>query len=262
MGLFVLPDIPFSFLLALLPLFVVRSLIGAYQIRLFAEGQFRTLNASIVFSAVLFALVWIDANPASDLVQITAAMIVLLIVHINLQHLRDRTRSLPTLLSLGDWIRTLAAEPQPVRVGRITVPEWIHSRQKSDAVRVMRETFEDAGHLAFRSSSNLVFYQRITGDDAESHPHLTLQATTGGAANRAEILPTATENGLPLSNESSKRDGCSRSSMTCRGVRASSWQSFCLPSPTVSSWTCRRGRDAKPRAPCTTIWWWDCCRLP
>ena len=48
--LWVLPDIPFSFLLALLPLFVLRSLIGAYQIRLFAEGQFRTLNATILFS--------------------------------------------------------------------------------------------------------------------------------------------------------------------------------------------------------------------
>jgi hypothetical protein len=193
--LWVLPDIPFSFLLALLPLFVLRSLIGAYQIRLFAEAQFRTLNVSIVFSAVLFALVWIDANPASDLVQITAAMIVLLIVHINIQHLRDRTTSLPTLLSLGDWIRALAADPQPVRVGRITVPEWIDSRQKSDAVRVMRETFDSAGHLAFRSSSNLVFYQRITSDDAESQPHLALQTATGGAANRAEILPTATETG-------------------------------------------------------------------
>jgi len=193
--LFVLPDIPFSFLLALLPLFVLRSLIGAYQIRLFAEGQFRTLNATILFSAGLFALVWIDVNPASDLVQITAAMIVLLIVHINLQHLRDRTTSLPTLLSLGDWIRALAAEPKPVRVGRITVPDWIDSRQKSNAVKVMRETFDDAGHLAFRSSSNLVFYQRITGDDAERQPHLALQTTTGGAANRAEIVPTATENG-------------------------------------------------------------------
>jgi len=193
--LFVLPDIPFSFLLALLPLFVLRSLIGAYQIRLFAEGQFRTLNATILFSAGLFALVWIDVNPASDLVQITAAMIVLLIVHINLQHLRDRTTSLPTLLSLGDWIRALAAEPTPVRVGRITVPDWIDSRQKSNAVKVMRETFDDAGHLSFRSSSNLVFYQRITGDDAERQPHLALQTTTGGAANRAEIVPTATENG-------------------------------------------------------------------
>jgi hypothetical protein len=195
LALFVLPDIPFSFLLALLPLFVLRSLIGAYQIRLFAEGQFRTLNATILFSAGLFALVWIDVNPASDLVQITAAMIVLLILHINLQHLRDRTTSLPTLLSLGDWIRALAAEPQPVRVGRITVPEWIDSRQKSNAVKVMREKFDGAGHLAFRSSSNLVFYQQITGDDAERQPHVALQTATGGAANRAEIIPAATENG-------------------------------------------------------------------
>lgn len=193
--LWVLPDIPFSFLLALLPLFVLRSLIGAYQIRLFAEGQFRALNVSILFSAGLFALVWVDANPASDLVQITAAMIVLLIVHINLQHLRDRSTSLPTLLSLRDWIRTLAAESQPVRVGRITVPDWIDSRQKSEAVKVMREKFDGAGHLAFRSSSNLVFYQRITGDDADRQPHLALQTTTGGAANRAEIISAATENG-------------------------------------------------------------------
>ena len=42
------------------------QLIGAYQIRLFAEGQFRTLNATIVFSAGLLLLVWIDINPASD----------------------------------------------------------------------------------------------------------------------------------------------------------------------------------------------------
>jgi hypothetical protein len=193
--LWVLPDIPFSFLLALLPLFVLRSLIGAYQIRLFAEGQFRALNLTILFSAGLFALVWVDVNPASDLVQITAAMIVLLIVHINLQHLRDRDTALPTLLSLGDWIRALTAEPQPVRVGRITVPEWIDSRQKSEAIKVMRENLDGAGHLAFRSSSNLVFYQRITADDDERQPHLTLQMTTGGAENRAEIISAATENG-------------------------------------------------------------------
>lgn len=193
--LWVLPDIPFSFLLALLPLFVLRSLIGAYQIRLFAEGQFRTLNVSIVFTAVLFALVWIDVNPASDLVQITAAMIVLLIVHINVQHLRDRTTSLPTLLSLGDWIRALAAESQSVRVGRISVPEWIDPRQKSDAVMVMQQTFDGAGHLAFRSSSNVVFYQRVADGDCYPKPHLTLQTATGGAANRAEMLSGTAETG-------------------------------------------------------------------
>ena len=195
LGLLVLPGIPFSFLLALLPLFVVRSLIGAYQIRLFAEGQFRALNATILFSAGLFALVWFDVNPASDLVQITAAMIVLLIVHINLQHLQDRVTVLPTLLSLPDWIRALTAESGPVQVGRISVPDWIDSRQKANAITLMRETFGSEGHLAFRSSSNLVFYERMTTKNTGSQPHLALQTATGGAANRAEILPTAMENG-------------------------------------------------------------------
>ncbi|RDH74714.1 hypothetical protein DVS77_30310 [Mycolicibacterium moriokaense] len=193
--LWVLPNIPFSFLLALLPLFVLRSLIGAYQIRLFAEGRFLALNLSILLSALLFALVWIDVNPASDLVQITAAMIVLLIVHINVQHLRDRATTLPTLLSLGDWLRALDTEPRPVDVGRISIPDWIDSRQKSDAVALMRETFHGTGHLAFRSSSNLVFYQHVTPEGSQSRPHLMLQTATGGAANRAEILPTATETG-------------------------------------------------------------------
>lgn len=189
LGLWVLPDVPFSFVLALLPLFVVRSLIGVYQIRLFAEGRFRALNATLVFSAGLFALVWFDINPASDLVQLTAAMIVLLIVHINVQYWQDRSVAMPTMLSLRDWIGELTSEPGPVRAGRICIPEWIDARQKSNAVRLMRETFDGNGHLAYRSSSNLVFYERVTPANAERSPHLELQAATGGAANRARLTP-------------------------------------------------------------------------
>ncbi len=195
LGLFVLPDVPFSFLLALLPLFVVRSLIGAYQIRLFAEGQFRALNTTIVFSAGLFALVWIDVNPASDLVELTAAMIVLLIVHINLQHLQDRATPLPTLLSLGDWIHTLAQEPGAVRVGTIVIPDWIPARQKSAAVKLTQQTFDGAGYFAFRSSTTLVFYERASNGENEQRPHLTLQAITGGATNRGGMLPGPSANG-------------------------------------------------------------------
>jgi len=122
-------------------------------------------------------------------------MIVLLIVHINLQHLHDRVAPLPTLLSLPDWVRALTAESGPVQVGRISVPDWIDSRQKSNAITLMRETFGSEGHLAFRSPSNLVFYERTTTKNTGSQPHLALQTATGGAANRAEILPTAMENG-------------------------------------------------------------------
>ena len=163
LGLLVLPDIPFSFLLALLPLFVLRSLIGAYQIRLFAEGQFRTLNITIVFSAVLFALVWIDANPASDLVQITAAMIVLLIVHINVQHLRDRTHVASDAAVVG------RLDP---RAGRRAAARARRQDHRPGVDRLAAEVGRgqgDAGNVRQQQDtwlsdrrSNLVFYQRIT----------------------------------------------------------------------------------------------------
>lgn len=195
LGVFVLPDVPFSFLLALLPLFVVRSAIGSYQVRLFAEGQFGMLIATIVFTVGLFALVWIDVNPASDLVQITAAMIVLLIVHINLAHLQDRTTAMPTLLSMGDWIRTLAAEAEPVRFGNVVVPEWIPSRQRRTAVNVMLETLDGKGHFAFGSPTNLVFYQRASTNATGPAPHLEIQAATGATVNRGRYSTEPVANG-------------------------------------------------------------------
>lgn len=193
LGLFVLPGIPFTFLLALLPLFIVRSFIGTYQIRLFAEGRFRALNATIVFSVFLLVLVWIDVNPASDLVEITAAMIVLLIVHINVQHLEDRTPPRATQLPLGDWIRALAAEPGPVRAGTISVPEWIPQRQRAAAIDVMRDALAGIGCLAFCSATSLVFYERAVGSDRQ--PHLQVQTVTGGAANRGRYWQEPASNG-------------------------------------------------------------------
>lgn len=183
LGLFVLPDVPFTFLLALLPLFIVRSLIGTYQIRLFAEHQFRTLNLTIVLSGVLFALVWLDPDPVSDLFELTAAMIALLIVHINLQHYRDRIPPRPTQLPLGDWLRALVGEPGPVRAGTISIPDWIPSRQRSAALRLMRETLDGTGCLAFCSATSLVFYEREADIDGQRQPHLDVQTVTGGAAN-------------------------------------------------------------------------------
>jgi hypothetical protein len=214
LGLFVLPGIPFSFLLALLPLFILRSLIGAYQVRLFAEGQFRALSATIVFTAGLFALVWYDVNPASDLVQLTAAMIVLLIVHINLQHFQDRSEALPELLSLRDWAATLSNEPGRILAGRITVPKWVDSRQKANVVKIMRDIFGGKGHIAFRSPTQLVFYHRSDADYPD-RLSFTLQSRTGGAANRAtltrattgrEALDELTATGWLAGDAASRRD--------------------------------------------------------
>ncbi|WP_163800226.1 hypothetical protein [Mycolicibacterium sediminis] len=195
LGTWVLPDIPFSFLLALLPLFVVRSFIGTYQIRLFAEGRFNSLNATTALTAVLFALVWLDPDPASDLLELTAAMLVLLIVHMNVQHFHDRVPSRPTQLPLGDWIRALAAEPGPVYAGTVDVPEWIPTRQRSAALRLVREQLRHNGCLAFHSPTSLVFFERASGGDAPGHLHLTLQAATGGAVNRGRRWPDPADDG-------------------------------------------------------------------
>jgi hypothetical protein len=90
-----------------------------------------------------------------------------------------------------------------VRVVRISIPEWIDARQKANAITLMREMFDNNGHLAYRSSSNLVFYERVTPDNGARQPHLALQAATGGAANRAELIsadewvePVGESNGL------------------------------------------------------------------
>jgi len=196
LGLFVLRDIPLTFLLALLPLFVVRSVIGIYQIRLFAEGRFGTHLASIMLLGALLWLVWIDRNPASDLIQITAALITELIVLIDLQHLRDRRPPpRPTLLMLGDWMRALGREPGPVRVGTIAIPDSSAPRQRSAAVQLMQQTFGDRGHFAFRSATKLVFYERAANGATPRPAHLGLQEISGGAASRGNSFGAPTTSG-------------------------------------------------------------------
>ena len=195
LGLFVLDEIPISFLLALLPLFLVRSVTGIYQIRLFAEGRFGTLIATVALLIGLLWLVWLDAHPASDLLEITAAMITVVIVLINLQHFRDGQSPLPTLLALGDWMGALAREPGPVFVGTVAIPQWIPSQQKSAAIKLMQKTFGGKGYFAFRSSTTLVYYKRTSKDESEPQPHLALQLTTGGAANHGRFLQAPIKNG-------------------------------------------------------------------
>lgn len=196
LGLLVLQDIPLTFMLALIPLFVSRSVIGIYQIRQFAEGRFGTHLATILFMAVLLWLVWIKPNPASDLLEITAAMLLQLILLINLQHVRDRRYpALPTLLSLGDWLLGLAREPGPVRVGDVTIPESVTPKQRSAAVRLVQASFDGNGHVAFSSPTKLGYYQRASGSTVDSSPQLVLQAVSGGTVARGSVSAAPIPNG-------------------------------------------------------------------
>ena len=128
---FLLHGVPIGFLLALIPLFVVRSVIGIYQIRLFAEGRF---GAHIATFLLLIALLWLVGEAESGL-------------RSDRNHRRNappthrldqsaapadrRDAPLPTLLSYGEWRQALAAEPGPVMVGTGAIPQAITSKQRS-----------------------------------------------------------------------------------------------------------------------------------
>lgn len=184
LGVAVLRDVPMTFLLALIPLFLLRSLIGVYQIRLFAEGRFGAHLATLALLAGMLWLAWLNPNPAGDLMQITAAMIVQLVVLINLQHVRDRRDPLPpALLPLPEWARALAGEPGPTAVGALRIPGSVTPKQKSAIVALMRETFDDTGHFTYRSATSLLYYERISGTDApRTATHVALLERTGAAA--------------------------------------------------------------------------------
>lgn len=187
LGAGVLHDVPIGFLLALLPMFVLRSFIGIYQIRLFAEGRFGTHLATLGLLVAMLGLVWANPDPAGDLVQITAAMIVQLIVLINVQHLRDRRDPpLPPLIPPQEWLQSLAAQPGPTRVGTLRLPRSITPSQRAAALRLLSEFLSGSGHLAFRSATAMVYYQRCPPgpDDPGRHPDLAGMTgfTAGGGA--------------------------------------------------------------------------------
>lgn len=185
LGVFILHDVPVSFLLALIPMFLVRSAIGIYQIRLFADGRFGTHIATLALLTVLMWLVWLNPNPTSDLVEITAAMVTQLVVLINIQHIHDRRDPPePTLLSLREWVDALRCEPRSVVAGSVTLPNSIVGKQRSAAVRLMRDEIDDSGHIAFRSPTGLLYFQRLRNGQTGVRPHVLLQTMTGGALGR------------------------------------------------------------------------------
>ena len=180
LGYFVLHEVPFSFLLALLPMFMARTAIGMYQMRLFAEGQFGTHIATLLFLAALMWLVWINPNPAGDLMQITAAMILQLVVLIDIQHLRDRREPpLPTLVPLREWAR-LIDRSTGSNTGSLSIPAATTPKQRRQLVHLLHETFKGRGHFAFQSPSMVVYQEQEPS--APVPTALALQTATGGAA--------------------------------------------------------------------------------
>lgn len=189
LGILVLHDVPVGFLFALLPMFLLRSFIGIYQIRLFAEGRFRTHLGTLALLVVLLWLVWINPNPAGDLVEITAAMIIQLIALINIQHLRDRQYPpVPALVSLPEWLRILCGEPGPVLAAVVRMPPSISAKQRSAVLTMIVDRLAGRGHLSFRSPSTLVYFERCRGDSPGGHGYPDMQAATGFLIGRGSVV--------------------------------------------------------------------------
>lgn len=196
LGTVVLRDVPMTFLVALLPLFVVRALIGTYEIRLFAEGRAAVHIAAMVFLALMLWLVWISPNPASDLIEIIAAMTTELIVLINVQHQQDRRElALPPLLALGDWLRAIIREQGAVAVGSVVIPEYSTPKQKMAAIGVLQCHLDTSGHFAYLSATKVIYYQRISRDAGTASLHVLLPALTGGITARGQSLQKASATG-------------------------------------------------------------------
>lgn len=194
----VIHDVPLTFLLALIPLFVLRSVIGVYQMRLFADGRFTFHIGTLVLLVVLLWLVWLNPNPAGDLIQITAAMTVQLLVLMNGQHLRDRRDAVPpTVLALRQWTHNLSREGG--RTGRITVAESITPKQRTAVMALLRDRVHGRGHVAYRSPTELLYYLREQQGDNTVDAlrfHLELQEMSGGTARRGRP-PEPSANPLP-----------------------------------------------------------------
>lgn len=192
----ILHDVPLSFLLALIPMFVLRSAIGVYQMRLFADGRFTFHIATLVLLVALLWLVWLNPNPAGDLIQITAAMTVQLIALMNAQHLRDRREPAPpTVLGLRQWIQIMSHENGSTVTGTITVPDSVTPKQRSAVMGLIRTRVDGVGHVTHRSPSDLLYFVRESQganviDSLEFH--LSLQAMSGGTARRGRFGGSAT----------------------------------------------------------------------
>lgn len=189
LGTVVLHDVPIGFLAALVPLFVLRSYIGVYQIRLFAEGRFGTHLATLALLVALLWMVWLNPDPAGDLVQISAAMVVQFLVLMNLQHLQDRRDPpLPPLLSLREWLTTLAAEPGAVVVGRLRILASSTPAQRAAAVRTVGRLLAGRGHFGFLTTSTVLLYRRCTTEPAAGPAFADVQIATGFVAGRGAVL--------------------------------------------------------------------------
>ncbi|WP_196223298.1 hypothetical protein [Roseibium sp. RKSG952] len=188
LGWFVLADVPFAFVLALLPLFALRGLLGIFQIQLFAEGAYYTLIGTMLAFGGALWLIRTNSDPVYGFAGIMAAIAVYSVVLATLRWKRRRHVQLPVKLTLDDWLRAVLRGKRPLLVGRFDVLENLSDKQRKAVWNVIEDFFHGHGHVAHRSRQTVFYCCSGLEDPGQQVPHLVLQKRTGGVISHGQLL--------------------------------------------------------------------------
>ena len=183
LGLLRMDDFSWTLLLAMLPLFLLRSLIGVYQFRMFADGCLFSVVGSVGLFVFGLWLVWLDPQPASDLLEVTAVMIVVLVALINLHHFRNRKQRLPVQLDLAEWFETLRDTDKPVFVGELRFAPRVPEMQRRQVISAVRARISEYGHYTFRNQGALLLF--LPDCETARDLDIDISVMSGGAASAA-----------------------------------------------------------------------------
>ena len=190
-------DIPFTFLIAMLPLFLVRAWLAVYQVRAFADGRFMVvcLSVAILIAGTVVAGVGGFADIGS-LFGIKLCMLAALSFLVLAQVLYDRARlQAASFLSLADWCRSLSEESGEIDAGTIEVAATANEKQRSATRAVLEEQLAGRGHCAWRDENILIYYQRAENAGGAPFDPLDVLEAAGGLVVRAERACTQIKGG-------------------------------------------------------------------
>ena len=190
-------DIPLTFLLAMLPFFLLRSWLAVYQIRAFADGRFATVCVSMCLIIASVAL--IGTRGFADIgsfVELKICLFVALVFLTAAQFFHDRRKvAAATHLTFGDWCHTLSLEPAALNTGAMEVARGASDKEKLNIRTVLEDSLGSDGHCAWRDPHCLVYYRRADKDENTRFDPIEIVEAAAGLIARVHIVPETVDNG-------------------------------------------------------------------
>ncbi len=201
-------DIPVAFLLAMVPLFLVRAWLAVYQVRAFADGRFAVVCISIAI--VLAGIVVIGTGGFADIgsfIELKICLLIALVYLIAVQVWYDRHEVLAApFLSLGDWCRKLSDETGGVRVGLLTIAGSATDKNRTVIRATLQDSLNDRGYCAWCDHRSLVYVQRSGRDDVSWFDPYDFFEITAGLITEVRSVPDTLENGRQALDMLRERD--------------------------------------------------------